>query len=516
MIDQVRTYIERKSTILFILAVSFVAYQFQYHKTTFLRPQSIHAWRQSDGASFALNYYQHGMNFFKPELHNLKADENTSGYEVSEAPIICYLVACAYCVLGYHEFLFRLINGALFLLGMYYLFRTMKLWSGNSTLSILSSLLLFCSPVLAYYANSFMPNTSSLAFVFIAWYHFTAFYKNEKERHFYFSLFFFLLAAWLKIISLISLNALFLAFLLETTSFFKFDKKIFPSRSTTIWAFVLTYLLVALWYIYVFYYNHIHKSIYFNNKTMPFWQLNCHEILENLRDIKELWFNEYFNRSLYLIFFVVLIVNIGLRKRLNSFLIFTLTGLAIQVVVFVMLWFRQFHDHDYYFLDLYILFIFLVMPLIEFSSYLKNRVYTMALVVVLTFALLFYNLGYVNNHISYRYDENGWMNKEYKYYKVFGEIKPYLRSLGIHESDKVLCIGDPTNCYSLYLMNQFGWTQYGRTNSDSVGISHTIDKGATYMILFRDGDTKLDFIQSYTHKHLGTYKSVDIYDLRKE
>ena len=50
---------------------------YQYHTILFLRPQSIHQFRQTICTSITLNYYEHGMKFFIPEVHNLFSDAGT-------------------------------------------------------------------------------------------------------------------------------------------------------------------------------------------------------------------------------------------------------------------------------------------------------------------------------------------------------------------------------------------------------------------------------------------------------
>jgi hypothetical protein len=73
---------------------------FRYYHLLNSPPQSTHLWRQSDCASLALNYYQDGMHFFKPEIHNLHADGGTTGYATSENPYLYYLVASFYKIFG--------------------------------------------------------------------------------------------------------------------------------------------------------------------------------------------------------------------------------------------------------------------------------------------------------------------------------------------------------------------------------------------------------------------------------
>ena len=59
-----------QNSFFFFLLIGLCVY-FDYVHIATLPPLGQHAWRQTDGASQALNYYQFGLNFFKPEVHNI-------------------------------------------------------------------------------------------------------------------------------------------------------------------------------------------------------------------------------------------------------------------------------------------------------------------------------------------------------------------------------------------------------------------------------------------------------------
>ncbi len=124
-----------------------VSILYEYPSIVMKRPQSVHHWRQSDCASIALNYYQTGMHFFKPQTHNLTSDKNKSGYNAtSEIPIVYYFIAFLYKIFGYHESIYRLLNTLLFLTALFYLFRTLMLWLRSYFWSATITLFLFTSP----------------------------------------------------------------------------------------------------------------------------------------------------------------------------------------------------------------------------------------------------------------------------------------------------------------------------------------------------------------------------------
>jgi hypothetical protein len=96
---------------------------FEYNHILHMPPQSMHDWRQADCASFAMMYYDHGMNFFEPKVFNLLMG---GGHAAGEFPILYYFVAILYKVFGPHEFIFRLVFSLIFFVGLINLGKIVK------------------------------------------------------------------------------------------------------------------------------------------------------------------------------------------------------------------------------------------------------------------------------------------------------------------------------------------------------------------------------------------------------
>jgi hypothetical protein len=80
------------ASVIFFILLTAAALSYHYNAIIFSPPQSIHRWRQTDGASVARNYYQHGIRFFKPETPALTSDGGTTGYSAGEFP--CCIILC--------------------------------------------------------------------------------------------------------------------------------------------------------------------------------------------------------------------------------------------------------------------------------------------------------------------------------------------------------------------------------------------------------------------------------------
>jgi hypothetical protein len=108
------------------------------------------------------------------------------------------------------------------------------------------------------------------------------------------------------------------------------------------------------------------------------------------------------------------------------------------------------------------------------------------------------------------------MNERHlQHFQALETITPYLRSLGIERTDKVISIPDISFNITLYLMDQKGWTDYGDVNLNrSEKIAKKIKSGAEYLIINDSTIYKKDNIQPYIKNKIGSYKNIDIYDLR--
>jgi 4-amino-4-deoxy-L-arabinose transferase-like glycosyltransferase len=236
--------------ILFLLGVSIF---YKYHEIVLKRPQSVHQWRQSDCASIALNYYQGGMNFFNPETHNLTSDGGTSGKScTSEIPVLYYSVAVLYKVFGYHDSIYRIFNTLLFFLGLFYLFQIFLYLLKDTYWAIALTLLFFTSPVLVYYGNNYLTNSSSLAFSIVGWYYFIRFYYEKKQKWFYISMAFFLIAAALKVTALFSLFAIAGVYVLEIFGLMSFNgnQRIFNRKIRFSLPIISILIIIGLWIFY--------------------------------------------------------------------------------------------------------------------------------------------------------------------------------------------------------------------------------------------------------------------------
>ncbi len=500
-----------------------MAFVYDYQDIAFKRPQSVHKWRQSDCASIALNYYQDGMNFFKPETHNLTSDNGTSGKcFTSEIPILYYSVAVLYKVFGYHDYVYRIFNTLIFFLGLFYLFRFFQYLLKDVSWAIILSLLFFTSPLLVYYGNNFLSNSSALAFSIIGWYYFIRFLFEKAGKWFFISLALFFLAAAFKITALFSLFAISGILILEFTGLVKFreDGKVFSRPKRIIFPLISVFVVLASWLVYAHLYNQAHDCSYFSTTVFPAWEMSAKQILKVVDNVKRIWLSQYFHISVLLFIAACFFFCLVYFKKCNKVLIYSVLIILSESIVYILLQFMTFADHDYYVIDMYILPILIAGTAFDLLKRHFYKIFSSPWLKGFLVGFLVFNIYYANRQINLRY--KGWMN-DYEQNEDIYSITPYLRELGISPGDTIISIPDYSHA-SLYLMNQKGWTEYTDAkfnraektyyNQDSAGIQLSINKGARYLIV--NGMEVLytkPYLQSYCTHLAGKYKNVMIFDL---
>lgn len=452
------------------------------------------------------------MHFFHPQTHNFSSDGDTSGYvATSEIPVAYYFIALFYKIFGYHDYVYRIVNTLIFLIGLFFLFKTFALLVKGFFWPTVLTLLLFTSPVLVFYGNNFLTDSSALALALIGWYFFIAYYQTGAQKSYYTSMVFFFLGGAYKITALMSLVALFGIFIIEVLGIAKFKNKerLYPKPLLQVIPFVLIFAIIGAWVAYAKHYNALHTTMYFSTGIFPLWDMDKAGIEQVLKNVREIWLNQYFHVASLYFLGVLFLMNLVFIRKSNRLLLTTTLLLLLGTMIYVILWFLTFKGHDYYTINLYIL---LVFNLVAFGWVVNEHyrsVFDSKYIKAAFFLFLIVNIGHAYRQMEVRY--NGWWT-EYPKYKDFHTITPYLRSIGIQPLEPVISLPD-TSHLSLYLMNQHGWTECLENNRDRASIAASVKKGAKYLIVNGSETLGRDYIQSFLYHPIGQYGSVRIYKL---
>jgi hypothetical protein len=505
---------------LFLIVLLVMSYRFNYHKIINYRPQAIHSWRQADCASQALNYANRDFNFFKPQLHCLISDDYTTGYCAEEFPIFYYAVGVLYKIFGESEFIYRFLVILVYFIGLFYLFKTFNLFVSNKYLSIVLALFSFISPVIIFYTNNFLLNVPALAFTYIGWYFFMLFYKEKKNKHFYISIIYFALASLLKLSEAMSLFVLMGLLVFERIPFIKFKNNkelIFNKFFKFLVLLLIPFFVVILWYVYANYYNNIHKQLYYLFQFNPIWSMDLASIKLVWLSITERWYIQYYNPVMYKVFLGCVISAIIFYKRVNKAFVTIFILYSIGSFCFAMLYFSNLKEHDYYTISFFIIpFFLLLIPFQIIESFLKNvkndsiKIISYSVIICGMSLLLVQNINYSHKKIIDRYN---WQYFPESTYRDLFYIKDYLKQLGIKPEDKFIAFPDASTCYTLYLIDQPGWTNFLICN-DPKAVNNMIEKGAKYIITVGTEPFQHEGLKPFLTNQIGERGAVRIFNIK--
>jgi Dolichyl-phosphate-mannose-protein mannosyltransferase len=471
-------------------------------------PHSIHQWRQSDCAAYVKTFYRTGASVFNPATYNLAGKE---GRVVSEFPILYYIAAKIQHLVGEHYWVIRGLTFLCYLLGLYALLACVKRWVSDPIYAVFPIVLLAASPYYYYYAVNFLPNVPAISFSFVGLYYYLLYEDTKKLAHLIWGTLFFTLATALKPTDG---GILWIAYLLTWAVQYavKFYKKVekpqfFPMMISAI--FIL--LTILGWVKYVNWYNDLNGNHQNLIGTFPLWEMADNLIRYTILRINTEWHvhfhQKYIFEALKVSFLAYLLLWWWLDKFLRLMTLFLFIGLGIYAV----LWFKAFTDHDYYQLIYVVPFVFLVITLMEYfgrvvSSKLPKYGRWASYGILISVLVLGI---YHNKKIQHgRYTNPIFENTN----PVLFEIEPYLRSIGIKTTDKVVSVPDNSPNISLNAMNQYGYTEI--FNDDRYNIHTFKEQGAAYLIVNDTSYLKNPLYQPFTKKKIGEYKGIMIFDIR--
>ncbi len=524
----------KNSNLIFVLSFIIIIKLYHFLPVISLTPQSMHLWRQTDCLSITKNYYENGMRFFHPEIHNQLADGGKSGYSAGELPLLYYAAAILWKIFGPYESIYRILVLIISFFGFFALFKTIAGILKNDYWGIIGSLLVFTSPILAYYSVNFLTNLPALSFSFIGWYYFYKFYETKSYKHFYISVCFFSLATLLKIPEAINFLIVFAIFILDvfTKIFKKNDVVFFNNPKKAIISFGLFFVSVFAWYFYAQKFNSAHNGKYTFNDIWPIWSMT-EEQLKNVYDfVTKIMMYQIYHNSVFYVMIISFILFIVCFKKINKLFLGITILFFLGSCLYLVLWFQALDAHDYYLINLFVFpaLLFVTVVLFVKNNYV-NFFNSKKVMLVASFFLLL-NVFYCSCNIKMRYwlgDNNTqffatdyekgywwYTNDNYKRkIEALSSIESYNRSLNIAKDDKVVCMPDPSINISLYLMNQKGFTDYGF--SDLYGadrLKFNINNGAKYLFVLDDETLKQEYLQPFLKNKIGEYKNVKIFDLR--
>jgi hypothetical protein len=496
-----------------LLAFVFVLFFLNcYHRTMFLRPNSIHQWRQSDCLSITKNYYEEGMDFFHPRIHYQGV---SNGNAVSEFPILNYVGAGLWKVFGEHEFIYRLMEYTLFIGAVFMLFNTLlKRWN-SGWLALFAAGVLLSSPLLTYYNLNFLSDVPALSVAIMAYCCLYNFINGANVSRYYLALILGTLAALMKASALIPLVLVIIvgaSGLIRNTKY-RLAPFVFRNKPALIASVIVSCGLILSWYQYALYYNAYYSNKVFLLTVLPIWEITNDEIIHN----GKILFNEYFplflNRPMLFLLFVLVFYVISRFRSLERFLQLSFLVSGLFFVFYIPFFYQVFWGHDYYLVNLFIFpvvtFFCVIQLLTQGGTLIVNPRFMRIFIVVTLFfnsvhAAAMYRLRTVpHDSLNQWYpftSEDELKMSEYLFWAYSLDIQKLehftsvLRKHGIKREDRVLSIPDRSFDISLYMMDQKGFTNDRNEVLDIPDLVDRFSKKVDYVVL---SDTTLKQVQSF-------------------
>lgn len=438
--------------VLFLLGLSLLL----YHSTIFLPPSFIHAWTQSERYAISLQFLNNGFDIFHPATFN---QQTVDGITRMDLPLNEFIVAVLMKILGTTSpFIFRAYMLCVSITGLLFLYLLAKKITTSEFKSWMVVAFVFLSPLYTYYQAGFIPCVPAIAFVFIAYYFLYTYKTGNNKKHFYFSIFFFFLAAMIRFPFFVFLFGLLLQQIYWT---FK-QKKIIRHE--------LVGFLVAFSFFIGYYFYNRHLGILYGNmfldRFLPAKSIT--ELVIIIKFIYQHWLFQYFSFWHYFLLFISVVSTVFAYRKSRSLenkaMWFNLFIVGGGAVLYFLLMACQYFDHDYYFLDslfvpIVLLFLFSIQN-INLEKQSRNLVFFFITCVCTMFM---YGDSRKNQFDRYTFNNSDRVEITRR---NFEGAELFLDSIGIPKEAKMLVIDAYSTNIPLYMMNRKGYTVY-QTNRDS-------------------------------------------------
>lgn len=342
----------------FTVILLFFCYTY-YPGMLHMKPRGIHDWAQADRLSLAMRFYDDGMNFFKPATHNVYSTNGITGVEF---PLQAYMAAIAGKVIGrgHISTCFRLIDTIISCIGLLFLFMAGYKRTKDFVWSAITPLFVFCSPMFIYYTCNYVPDSASVAILFIAFYFVLDYFSERRTNDLLAAIAFMTLATLIK-----TSEGLYLVGFIGLVALQRMSHPVAYKRAghyVFVFASLLAMSLPVAYYSYNQYLNETYHSTVFLAKANPFKSYKDFEYYINVH-YKLVWMREYLELPQYLIAGVVLVAGLPFFKDTKSGRSSMWLSLIFFAGVLCMgyLMGGQLIYHDYYVLSIFLPFLVFVL-----------------------------------------------------------------------------------------------------------------------------------------------------------
>ena len=507
-------YFPKSSVILFIIAFASISFIYDYHHILFKPPQSLHHWRQADCLSLTQHYFEDDVPFLSPQMHNLGTSGN--GKTMSDFPLIYYGIGKIWQLTQRHYFIYRSLVLLLFVTALFCWYRFLEQELNDSLLPLFTSLLLFTSPTLVYYAANFLMDIPAFSMALMGFVLFMRYLRQNKTVFLVVSCGMYALGGLLKVSALLSLLAL-LGGIPITLFLEKYTKKSLRKNVLVTAAMLSVLMVCGLWFLYSAHYNTQNNSGIFLVGILPIWELSPFEIRQVFDAVGQHIKWDYFRTETQWVLIILWLVMLFNFNKIPTRLAAANMLMPLGMAGFSALFFQALKDHDYYTVNLFIAVPVLITSLVFLLKQLHPKWRHSWGIKILCLAFLIHNVDFCRRRMESRYHPQGWQNKRYSEMLIhYSELDGYLNQLGISKNDRIISISDNSINITLQAMNRKGWTAYEPIKTDSLRFKQKIALGADYVIAeHRDCAPNAAWMK-FIEKQVGLYHGIAVFKIKKQ
>jgi len=485
---------------LFIIALGYFCLDLRLDETIVSPPQSIHQWRQTDGASMARVFQQENNSLFQPKILN---QFNSDGSAGGEFPITYFIAGKLYQIFGFSYMTLRLIHFIPFvvclLISLQILFRNFKF----RATAVVTLFIMMCSATFMNYAVSPLTDVCAFGFSLLASVLLIDQRRKSSRGKLWLSTVLFALAGLLKISMLLPLFAIVGAFSIQSLV----DKNFKVLLKQWLPLVFFSLLPVLVWYVYIAKYNAAHESIYFTTTIRPFWSLSSERFSEILVFIITSWRPIIFSNWIIFILAISSITLLISVKKWKTFEGTFLILLLLGSITYFLLFYVSLEEHDYY----YIPFFFLIIAIVGFALkyaeefMTKNWISALSLLIVFIITWQTAHAAVVKTRETYK----GWFN-DLDLSENLHDIESFLEDHNIPKTSKFVVPQDESSNISLFFLNRAGYTKLSGVYNEE-DLDPLIDKGVDYALVLDTSFYSVTFLQYHITDTIGYHHELGIY-----
>lgn len=464
-----------KKTHLFVVIALFIllfGYLFRAHQAEWGKlPNGMHTWSQSDHFALTEGFVENNLDFFHPQTHvfsvynqeypkNWKTADSTTITSI-DFPVHQYLPAVFMKIAGSNSPVFSQWYAFLLgFIGLIFLFRLAYLFNRSVITSFVITCFACLAPVCFYYNLRFIPSVPSLSCAVIGMYYYFRYRKAEHERKWLVLFVVFLtLAALSRMTFLVPMLSVFFV---ELVRLIRYRNDVKRKLLTA----VVALAVFVGYYAYNQYLINTYGTLFLNG-------LNPAKSFTELQDVLlamfDRWKFDYLTKyhygflALLFLFFVWSLFRRKTKVQLpyNALLVGTLIAGALAFFVAMS---AQFVNHDYYFIDTFMLPMIVVMCMLSTYVPLSHKIGKWAVIAVMIVLTL--GMARSNRWVQELRVENERLGGYQHFYDNFKNGDQLLDELHIGQNDRLLVLSQTAPNYPFQLLKRKGYLSLKNAQKD--------------------------------------------------